>query len=58
MVIYEPTLEVGSVSGEKNTLNYEEFILKALERLITENSEVKENTSKLEGVLGETDTPS
>lgn len=44
LVIFEPTLEVGSVFGEKKTSNSEEFILKALERLPVENSEVKEMT--------------
>lgn len=47
LVISEPTIEVGSISGEKKTSNYEEFILKTLERLSIENSEVKEKTSKL-----------
>lgn len=53
LVISEPTLKVRSVSGEKKTSISEEFILKALERLSAENSEVKERTSKLEGILGE-----
>lgn len=53
LVIFEPTIEVGSVSGEKKTSNSEEFILKALERLSVENSEVKERTSNLEGMLVE-----
>lgn len=52
-VTSESTLEVGSVSGANKTLNCEEFILKALERLSTKNSEVKEMTSKLEGILGD-----
>lgn len=53
LVIFEPTLEAGSVSGDKKTLNSKEFILKALEHISAENLEVKERTSNLEGMLGE-----
>lgn len=60
LVSSEPTLDVGSVSGSKKTLNSEEFILKTLELLIATNSEVNERLkhqdekkSKMEGILEE-----
>lgn len=60
MVAYEISLEVGSNYGLKKTVATEEFILKILEHLKAENSEVKkrlkhqdEKTSKIEGLLGE-----
>lgn len=60
MVASETTFEVGNNFGLKKTMVSEEFILKTLEHLETENSEFKERlkhqddkTSKFEGLLGE-----
>lgn len=53
LVASETTFEVGSVSEVKKTMVYEEYILKTLEHLAAENSEVKKMTSKIKRLLGE-----
>lgn len=41
LVAFEPSLEVASVSGAKNSRVSDEFILKTFKRLTDENSKVK-----------------
>lgn len=59
LVASESTLEVGSISGVKKTMIYDEVIMKTFEHLEVENYEVKERlkrqdekTSTIEGMVG------